>query len=662
MKDFNKKLIIAALVVCPVMFLAGANAVSAATSPTLSALTGYSILGASTVTCTGATTVAGDVGVSAGTAITGFPVPCVAAATHSNDASAIAAQVENLSEFTTLDQGCDHSYADGQDLTLLSPLGPGVYCSAGSFALSGNLNLTGSGVWIFKTASTLITSPNSSITGGDSCNIWWRIGSSATIGTNTIFKGNIFALTSVTLDSGATLDGRALAQTGAVTLDGNTVTGPTCAVPVNGTCGTAAKSYLYTDSAFSGTMCTLGSGVTTPASPTFPSAGSSVTWTCAGSDGGSSSGTCTASVASVPDTTLTVVKVVVNDSGRIQSVSDFPLFINGTSVVSGIPKVLAAPATYTVTETADARYSQSFSANCPGGIITLAVGETKTCTITNDDIVASGGGGTNYIPTVVPPLIAVVKVPSPLALPAGPGLVTYDYTLRNIGTVPVTDITMVDDTCSPVTFVSGDSNSDAKLDMEETWKYNCSSTLSETHTNTVVATGWANGVSATDIASATVVVGIPIVPPLIHVTKIPNPLTLPAGGGMITYTNKVTNPGTVALSNVRIADDKCSPVNYISGDANNDSKLDTTETWVYTCQMNLTKTTTNTVTASGEANGLTARDFAIATVTVPFTPGLPNTGFAPGQKNNALWIAAIFFGALILASVPLIVAIKKRKI
>jgi hypothetical protein len=78
--------------------------------------------------------------------------------------------------------------------------------------------------------------------------------------------------------------------------------------------------------------------------------------------------------------------------------------------------------------------------------------------------------------------------------------------------------------------------------------------------------------------------------------------------------------------------------------------------------MNLTKTTTNTVTASGEANGLTARDFAIATVTVPFTPGLPNTGFAPGQKNNALWIAAIFFGALILASVPLIVAIKKRKI
>src|SRR6185295_5034276 len=98
----------------------------------------------------------------------------------------------------------------------------------------------------------------------------------------------------------------------------------------------------------------------------------------------------------------------------------------------------------------------------------------------------------------------------------------------------VSAITMVGDSCSPITLVSGDSNADGKLDVNETWIYHCATTLSATHTNTVVATGWANGLSATDIASATVVVGVPaVVPPLIHVTKVPNPLTLLAGGGMV---------------------------------------------------------------------------------------------------------------------------------
>jgi uncharacterized repeat protein (TIGR01451 family) len=108
-------------------------------------------------------------------------------------------------------------------------------------------------------------------------------------------------------------------------------------------------------------------------------------------------------------------------------------------------------------------------------------------------------------------------------------------------------------------------------------------------------------------------------------------LALSAGGGMVTYTNTVTNLGAVALSNVQIADDKCSSVKYVSGDSNGDSKLDVNETWTYVCKTNLTKTTTNTVTVSGQANGLTARDFAIATVIVS-APKLPNTGFAPILK------------------------------
>lgn len=352
--------------------------------------------------------------------------------------------------------------------------------------------------------------------------------------------------------------------------------------------------------------------------------------------------------------TINVVKTVINDNGQSKIVSDFPLFVNGSLVISGATNVFAAPAAYVITETTDSHYTQTFSGDCDAtGHLNLAAGQDKVCIITNNDIApvvvppsgGGGGGGGFSAPVPVPPLIDVVKVPSPLALPGGAGPVTYTYTLRNIGTVPVINITMVGDSCAPIILVSGDSNSNGILEVNETWVHTCSTTLMATHTNTVVATGWANGLTTTDIASATVVVGAPIVPPLIHVIKVPNPVTLPVGGGMVTYTKTITNPGAVPLSNVRLTDDKCSPVNYVSGDTNSDTKLDLTETWIYTCRTNLTHTTTNTVIAAGEANGLTARDFAIATVVVAMAipisaiPGLPNAGVAPSQS---------FFGWLVL--------------
>lgn len=355
--------------------------------------------------------------------------------------------------------------------------------------------------------------------------------------------------------------------------------------------------------------------------------------------------------------TLTVTTTVINDNAGTKAISDFPLFIDSISVTSGVASTTSA-GLHTISQTSVSGYTTTIGGNCAAdGTITLELGDVKTCTITNDDIASAVAaspsvGGSYY--SLEPPLIDVVKVPSPLALLA-PGPVTYTYTLRNIGTVPVNDITMVGDTCSPINLVSGDINGDARLDGDETWTYNCSTTLSKTHTNIVTATGWANNISATDIANATVVVGVPLVPPLIHVTKVPSPLALLAGGGMITYTNKVTNPGTAPLSNIYLTDDKCSSVEYISGDINGDSKLDTTETWTYACQTKLAKTTVNTVTASGEANGLTTRDFAIATVVVaaatpsqaPGTsiPSLPNTGFPPKEKSipwNIIIPAGIF--------------------
>jgi hypothetical protein len=198
-------------------------------SPSLGAAASYSVLAGTTVTNTGPTAMPGDLGVSPGTAVVGFPPGIVGppGTIHAGDASAAAAQADSTAAFTFLDQPCDTTYPGVQDLTLVSPLGPGTYCAT-AFILTGNLTLSGSGVWIFKSASTLITSPGSSVTGGDPCNVWWRVASSATLDTTTSFIGNILALTSIALNNSASLDGRALAQTGAVTLDSNIITGPNC--------------------------------------------------------------------------------------------------------------------------------------------------------------------------------------------------------------------------------------------------------------------------------------------------------------------------------------------------------------------------------------------------------------------------------------------------
>ena len=202
-------------------------------SPSLGAAASYSVLAGSIVTNTGPTTMPGNLGISPSIGVpphyTGFPPGIVGppGVIHDADAEAAASQADATAAFTFLDQGCDTTYPGVQDLTLVSPLGPGTYC-ADAFILSGNLTLSGSGVWIFKSASTLTTSSNSSVTGGDPCNVWWRLVSSGTIGTGTSFIGNILALTDISLQTGASLDGRALAQTGQVTLDSNIITGPNC--------------------------------------------------------------------------------------------------------------------------------------------------------------------------------------------------------------------------------------------------------------------------------------------------------------------------------------------------------------------------------------------------------------------------------------------------
>lgn len=200
--------------------------VFAATAPGLGTAGSFSVLGGQTVTNTGTTTMPGDLGVYPGSAVTGGPTVGPPGTVHAGDVTAYDAQLGNTAAFTALDQGCDTTYAGTKDLVGLN-LVPGVYC-ADAFRLTGTLTLSGSGVWIFKSASDLVTSGGANIVGGDPCNIWWRVVSSATLGVNTSLVGNVLALTSITMATGATLNGRALAQTGQVSLDSNTISAPTC--------------------------------------------------------------------------------------------------------------------------------------------------------------------------------------------------------------------------------------------------------------------------------------------------------------------------------------------------------------------------------------------------------------------------------------------------
>jgi len=195
-------------------------------------LSSFAVLGGSTVTNTATpTVVTGDLGVSPGSAVTGFPPGIVVGGTiHAADAVAAQAQSDLTIVYNNLANAACNTDLTGQDLGGLT-LTPGVYCFSTSAQLTGTLTLDAQGnsnaVFIFKIGSTLTTASASSvllINSASSCGVFWQVGSSATLGTGTALAGNIVALTSITLNTGASVTGRALARNGAVTLDNNHVT------------------------------------------------------------------------------------------------------------------------------------------------------------------------------------------------------------------------------------------------------------------------------------------------------------------------------------------------------------------------------------------------------------------------------------------------------
>lgn len=191
----------------------------------------FAVLGGSTVTNTGPTVITGSLGVWPGSAVTGFPPGIVLSGSiHLGDAVAQQAQSDVTTAYNDLASRAPTTILTGTDLGGLI-LTPGVYFFASSAFLTGTLTLDAQGdpdaLFVFQMGSTLITAPNSSvitINSADACDVYWQVGSSATLDTNTAFQGNILALASITMNTGATLlEGRALARTGAVTMDTNRI-------------------------------------------------------------------------------------------------------------------------------------------------------------------------------------------------------------------------------------------------------------------------------------------------------------------------------------------------------------------------------------------------------------------------------------------------------
>jgi hypothetical protein len=357
----------------------------AASSVNLGSADNFAVLAGSFITASNPSVISGDVGLSpaVGTFYTGLTTGMVTGTIYAVDATGPAgATGNNPALLTTAQNDLTTAYANAAGQTPNIPvlassidsfsgvgytLAPGVYNSGSTMGITGTLTLNGGGdpnaIFVFQAGSSLTTAVNSQVVltnGTQACNVFWQVGSSATLGTGTQFKGNILAFSSITDNGGSTINGRLLARNAAVTLNNTTVTKAVCA---------------------------------------------------------------------------------------------------------GAPP-------------------------------------------------ASSGGttGAHYFEQL--PFISITKSPSPQSLPSGPGVVSYAYAVTNPGKVVLNTVWVKDDKCAPVQYISGDTNLDSLLGMDETWAYSCTKTVSQTETNTATAHGYGVGlgmdVYATAIATVTVSAQAPI--------------------------------------------------------------------------------------------------------------------------------------------------------
>src|ERR1700726_4924838 len=222
--------------------LFASSALGAPATVGLGTAASFSVLGGSTVTNTGPTTMFGDLGLSPGSSVTG--APHVLGQTHVDDAVAIGAKNDLTTAFDDAASRPPNASA-GTDLAG-QVFSPGVRTASSSLLLSsGSVTLDAQGdpnaVFIFQIGSTLITGSSTTVllvNGAQACNVFWQVGSSATLGTGTRFVGTVMALATITANTAATIHGRLLAQTAAVNLDTNTITNSNCASSEGGGGGT----------------------------------------------------------------------------------------------------------------------------------------------------------------------------------------------------------------------------------------------------------------------------------------------------------------------------------------------------------------------------------------------------------------------------------------
>ncbi|MGA2237740.1 MAG: ice-binding family protein [Candidatus Bathyarchaeia archaeon] len=289
-KKGSGRILVSALLLLAIFAIAASNmavkGVSAATAPSLGTASSFAILaGTPAITDVPTSHIIGDVGLqpAAGSAI-GLTCGEVTGTIYSNDGTGpVPCQVTNLALLVTAKNDLTHAYNDAAGRTPTATLvgdnqlggqtlGPGVYAfgHAATANLVGTLTLDAQGdpsaVFIFQASSDLVTASSSVvrlINGASACNVFWQVTSSATLGTSSTFVGTIMAYASITLTTGVTLNGRALAQTGEVTLDRNTVSQPCSIVTVTTTTTViGGTTYTVTYTLFGGiTLPTVGPAV-----------------------------------------------------------------------------------------------------------------------------------------------------------------------------------------------------------------------------------------------------------------------------------------------------------------------------------------------------------------------------------------------------------------
>jgi uncharacterized repeat protein (TIGR01451 family) len=393
---------LAPMVVLTALFIAAPfHTAMAQVAPPLGTTQSFAVLGGASVVNTGSTVIIGDVGVDPGTVITGFPPGTETGGTiHQTDAVAGQAQIANTAAYLNLaGQTPVTESLTGTDLGGLT-LVPGVYSFSTSAQLTGMLTLDAGGnsaaVWVFQIGSTLTTASSSSvvlINGAAPCNVFWQVGSSATLGSTTNFVGNVFALTSITLITGATVEGRLLAQTGTVTMDSNTVSisacGATTGAPGPPTLSKAFSPATINAGGTSTLTITLSNPNTTAASlsapftDTLPSGvvvSGSASTTCTGgaltATAGSSAVTLTGGSIPVNGSCVLTVDVAAASGGSyINSLAIGALVTsNGSS---------AAPAVATLTVNAPALVAPTLGKAFSPSTISMGGSSTLTITLSN---------------------------------------------------------------------------------------------------------------------------------------------------------------------------------------------------------------------------------------------------------------------------------------